>query len=180
MRHSLIFLCCCLLATATYAQQPYRSVTFCEATWLVLPQKFQNNFSHAEVEQELKSVDSLQQIWIGYFSEDTTKIAVVSTIHQKANKKQQRKGIKTSGWLFEFYANDTCTKKFSCYKQQIKRSVYYEDGKMRVYSEFYSNGQVSLTGKYDANEQKQGKWKYYDEKGTLTQTVKYKNGEVVD
>lgn len=180
MRHTILLLCCWLLSTSIHAQQPYKSVTFCKADWLVIPQKFALNFTHEEVETELRKTDTIQHRWIGYYAEDSSKIAVVSTIYEKANKKQQRHGIKTSGWLFEFYFNDTITKKYSCYKQQMKRSVYYENGKKRVYSEFYPDGQVSLTGKLDANEQRDGKWKYYDEKGGLTKTVKYKNGVIED
>lgn len=162
------------------AQSTYKTITFCDANWYVIPKIFTVNFTHEEVEAELKKTDTIHHRWIGYYAEDTSKIAVTSTIFEKANKKQQRKGIKTSGWLFEFYLNEPSSKKFSCYKQQMKISAYYENGKKRMYSEYYPNGRYRFWGRFDSEEKKDGKWKYYDESGALTKTEVYNNGVIVN
>jgi len=46
------------------------------------------------------------------------------------------------------------------------------------YFYYYENGKLKISGWYSTN-QKNGTWKYYDEKGTLTKTEKWVNDKLV-
>ena len=47
------------------------------------------------------------------------------------------------------------------------------------YFYYYESGKIKISGEYKDDE-KSGTWKYYDEKGTLTNTEKYANGKLVE
>lgn len=55
---------------------------------------------------------------------------------------------------------------------------YVNDIQTGYSAEYYENGQLMVSGMLNANGDKDGDWKNYDEKGKLTKTEKYKSGEL--
>ncbi|MDB3887354.1 hypothetical protein N9344_00205 [bacterium] len=56
-----------------------------------------------------------------------------------------------------------------------KRAYSFQDNAKYILKTYHSNGKLNATGKID-DELKEGKWNYYDDKGKLINTEKYKNG----
>jgi antitoxin component YwqK of YwqJK toxin-antitoxin module len=59
--------------------------------------------------------------------------------------------------------------------EYLDTTYYVKSG---PYTYYYENGNVQYTGFY-SNEKKDSTWKYYDPKGVLLKTEKYRNGQLV-
>jgi antitoxin component YwqK of YwqJK toxin-antitoxin module len=102
-------------------------------------------------------------VWIEYYSQDSLKYKSIGNYH---------KGNPTKKW--RYYINNKINKKEK-YKQDFCFTTYY-----------HKNGKIQSKGKTKLETTDAvlhwfyfGNWKFYDEKGKLTEIRKYYNGEPV-
>jgi len=87
---------------------------------------------------------------------------------------------------FEYYKHDEPVKKWKSYiNGKIYKTEKYKNGISTV-KYYYENGKVQSTGKtkMESNSKEThwfyfGDWKFYSDKGKLTEIKKYNNGELI-
>ncbi len=87
---------------------------------------------------------------------------------------------------FEYYKHDEPVKKWKSYiGGKIYKTEKYKNGVSTV-KYYYENGKVQSTGKtkMESNSKEThwfyfGDWKFYSDKGKLTEIKKYNNGELI-
>ena len=87
---------------------------------------------------------------------------------------------------FEYYKHDEPVKKWKSYiNGKIYKTEKYKNG-ISTIKYYYENGKVQSTGKtkMESNSKEThwfyfGDWKFYSDKGKLTEIKKYNNGELI-
>lgn len=87
---------------------------------------------------------------------------------------------------YQLLENDSaCLKLMKTYYETGELNKHYfqpdcdNENEIRILREYYKNGQLKLKGQY-LNRKKNGLFEYYDNKGVLIKTEKYKNGELIN
>ena len=102
-------------------------------------------------------------VWIENYSQDSIQYKSIGKYH---------KGDPIKKW--RYYVNDKISKKEKYKRNLCFTTFYYKNGKIQ------SRGKTKLeTTDTNMHWFYFGDWKYYDEKGKLTMTRKYSNGEFV-
>lgn len=87
---------------------------------------------------------------------------------------------------YQLVENDSsCLKLMNTYYETGELNTHYfqpecdNGNEIRILKEYYKNGQLKLNGQY-LNRKKNGLFEYYDNKGVLIKTEKYRNGELIN